>query len=76
MLNGVDISTKQAVASNARQGGAIAAVIASLTGNVPNVAGVNRTAEWVVMFAGGVALLIAEHYIGDPSTGSPPPPTA
>jgi ABC-type phosphate transport system permease subunit len=57
--------TYQRVASLARQAAAIASIVVSQTG--VNVGHVNHS----VMFSGGALLLILEHFLGDPSTGTP-----
>jgi hypothetical protein len=67
------VNTQQ-VASWLRQAGAIAAVVISALGTISMPSAVRA----VIGAAGGI-LLVVEHYVSDPSTGTTPPappPTA
>lgn len=66
-------ATPQSRASIGRQAGGGALVGLALSGTLPSISGVNRTAEFLGMLIGGLAFFVAEHYLGDPSTGSTPP---
>jgi hypothetical protein len=62
------INTQQ-IASWVRQAAAIAAVVISALDTISMPAGVRA-----VLVAVGGAILTAEHYVSDPSTGTPTPP--
>jgi hypothetical protein len=64
----IKINTQQ-VASWLRQAAAIAAVVVSALDTISMPAGVRA-----VLVAVGGAILTAEHYVADPSTGTTPPP--
>ena len=70
MANGVPQlpTTKQGLFSDLRQIAAIAGITVSATGTITG---------WkaIASFVGGTVLLIVEHFVGDPSTGSPSPPS-
>ena len=71
MVN-IDSANKQPIASFLRQLGAWAAV------GYATVSGITANTGWgakntVLALVGGL-LLSVEHFVADPSTGSPPPP--
>jgi len=67
--------TVQAFASVARQVVAIAAIVmGAITSSLSAVH--LPPAVSAVMTAGGAAILAIEHYVGDPSTGTPPSTSA
>ena len=57
-------TSQQALFSDLRQLAAIAGITVPLTGNLTG---------WkaIASFIGGIAILAIEHYVGDPSTGTP-----
>lgn len=61
---------KQQIASWLRQAAAIAAIVITALNTISM-----PTAVRAALGAGAAILLGIEHYVSDPSTGSPPPPT-
>lgn len=62
-------SSKQPLASLLRQAGAWAAIAYSI---VTSIQGTAWGAKETVLTLAGAAILGVEHYVGDPSTGTPP----
>ena len=59
-------TSQQALFADLRQLAAIAGITVPLTGNLSGWKG-------IASFVGGIAILVIEHYVGDPSTGTPAP---
>lgn len=59
-------TTKQGLFADLRQMAAIAGITVGATGTVSGWKG-------IASFIGGIAILAIEHYVGDPSTGTPGP---
>lgn len=70
MTTSLTIPTKQSAASTARQGGALAGLLASFSGNLPSVPGVSPTVVWVTTVVVSGVLFVVEHFVSDPSTGT------